>query len=73
MTDKQISDLYKTKLVISELESLQSSYYDSAISELKIKSSMEHWVFDWIYNSSEGQLENYLSKYNIKIEELFHE
>ena len=72
MTGKQISDLYKTKLVISELELLQTSYYDAAISDLNIKPSMEHWVFDWVYNSEE-QLENYLSKYNIKREELFHE
>ena len=73
MITRQIANLYKIKLVISELESLQTKYYDAEISNLKIKPSMEHWVFDWVYNSGEEQLETYLSKYNLKREELFHE
>ena len=73
MTVKQLADLYKVRLVISELKRLQTSYYDVEISNLKIKPSMEEWVFDWVYNSGEEQLETYLSKYNIKREELFHE
>lgn len=65
--------LHDTRVMIVQLTEVQVSYYDGAINKLGIKPSMEHWVFDWMFNSEDKTLQQYLETYKLTIEDLFDE
>jgi hypothetical protein len=40
----------KVKTFINELQSVQESYFNSLVDELKISDELNDWLFDFIYN-----------------------
>jgi hemerythrin len=40
----------KVKTFINELQSVQESYFNSLVDELKISDELNEWLFDFIYN-----------------------
>lgn len=72
MKKEKIVSLPNVKFIIDELSRIQDEYYDDVIKNCGVKSSMEDWVFDWLFNSDKS-LDEYLNIHNIKREDIFNE
>jgi hypothetical protein len=66
-------EIYKVKSFIKELEEVQEKYFSRLVESLNLSKEGEDWLFDYIYNSSESEyddFQHYLNGFNKKYEEM---
>jgi hypothetical protein len=74
LTLEQRQLIGNTKYLIRELQNIQDLYFDTLVDELKISEDGNGWLFDFIFNEDKPiTLEEYLSRYDTKLETLFDE
>jgi hypothetical protein len=65
--------IHKAKTFINELEKVQEEYFTRLVENLDLSKEGEDWLFDYIYNSSENEFDDfqhYLNGFNKKYEDM---
>jgi hypothetical protein len=68
-----IEKIKQTKFLIEKLSEVQEFYYSALLDEIEIKDESEEFLFDYIFNNSDDEsFEEYLIRYDKKIEDVFN-
>lgn len=73
MEDNRLQLLERTKFLVRELQNVQELYYDTLVSEIGIEENKETFLFNYIFNSEESSMEEFLKKYSLTVSDILDE
>jgi len=64
----------EAKETVASMQELIDTFYDSVVATLKLKTDGGDWVFDYIFNNSEGEtFEEYLARHGRLVDDVLED